>query len=120
MSGARADTRQQDNDFGNSFPRRARRQVAEDTRTEGRRRGGDNSRRVKTRETRYPPADGRQEGHEKVARQNCRAEVPSVASMHRRWLLLLCNKIRNAFHMTEKRGAVLGKMFEIITTHLRP
>lgn len=29
----------------------------------GCRRNGGNSRRVKTRETRYPPADGRQEGY---------------------------------------------------------
>lgn len=56
---ARADTRQRNNDFGNSFPRRARRQVAGNTRTGGRRRGGGNSRWVKARETRYPPADGR-------------------------------------------------------------
>ena len=36
------------------------------------------SRRVKAGEVRYPPADGRQQGHQTVARQNCRAEVPPV------------------------------------------
>lgn len=105
VSAARADTRQRDDDFGDSFPRRARRQVARDTRAEGRRRGGGNSRGVKARETRYPPADGRQEGHEKVARQNCRAEVPPVAPVHRRWLLLLWNEIRKLRHGGKRRGA---------------
>lgn len=45
--------------------------------------------RVKAGETRYPPADGRQEGHQKVARQNCRAKIPPVSSVHRRRFLLL-------------------------------
>lgn len=76
-----------------------------DTRAEGRRWGGGNSRRVEARETRYPPADGRQEGHEKVARQNCRAEVPSVAPVHRRWLLLLCNEIRKLCFIRRKGQA---------------
>jgi len=104
VSGTRADTRQQNNDFENLFPHRARRQVAEDTRAEECRRDGGNSRRVKARETRYPPADGRQEGHEKVARQNCRAEIPSVAPVHCRWFLLLCNEIRKLRFIRSKKG----------------
>lgn len=59
--------------------------------------------RVKAGETRYPPADGRQEGHQKLARQNCRAKIPPVSAVHRRRFLLLWNEIRNSDSMAAKK-----------------
>lgn len=56
------------------------------------------SRGVETRKAGYPPADGSEQRHEKVARQNCRAQVSAVPAVHRRRLLFLC---KNEIYQTQ-------------------